>query len=353
MPIVELFKHILLFNFPGTTSRGTLFEKPTYFIKVYEKENPHIYGIGECPLLTGLSIDDIPDYCKILEEICQNVSDEKITIDSIPDYLPSVKFGFDIAFKDFENGGRKILFPSLFTQGLDFIPINGLIWMDNPDKMMNDIDIKVLEGFRCLKLKIGMHKFEDELKLIATIRDKYSHLDIEIRLDANGAFAFDEVLSKLELLSKFSIHSIEQPIKQGQPELMAEVCKKSSIPIALDEELIGICELNKKKEILESINPSYIILKPSLLGGFSQSQEWIEIAEQFGIQWWITSALESNIGLNAIAQWTYCLKNQLPQGLGTGKVFFNNIEGPMFVENGYLKYNPKKTWNKFIFNESV
>ena len=349
----ELYKYILRFNVPGNTSRGSLLEKPTYFVKLFRYENPDIFGIGECPILPGLSVDDSPDFYSALEGICQEIIDGKDIADSIPDNFPSVRFGFETAFLDLENGGKKILYPSLFTQGLDSIAINGLIWMGSLDRMIKEIENKISEGFLCLKLKIGSLRFEDELELIAYIRKKYSHLDLDIRVDANGAFSYDEVFHKLELLSNFSIHSVEQPIKPGKPELMAEICKNSSIPVALDEELIGIFEREKKKELLEFICPAYIILKPSLLGGFAQSAAWIDLAEQNGILWWITSALESNIGLNAIAQWTYSLKNPLPQGLGTGKVFSNNIEGPLFVEKGFLKYHPEKSWNKFIFDESL
>jgi L-alanine-DL-glutamate epimerase-like enolase superfamily enzyme len=258
--------------------------------------------------------------------------------------FPSIQFGLETAFASFESENTFEIFPSEFTQGTDSIPINGLIWMGTESFMKQQIKDKIEAGFYCIKMKIGAIDFQTELQLLNSIRKEFSSKDIELRVDANGAFSPLEALEKLKRLSELDLHSIEQPIKQGQIEAMASLCEKSVLPIALDEELIGVFSKEKKKDLLETIKPQYIILKPSLVGGFSGSKEWIDLAEKQNSGWWITSALESNIGLNAIAQWTYTLKNIMPQGLGTGGLFTNNFDSPLQVKNGTLQYEKNKNW---------
>jgi L-alanine-DL-glutamate epimerase-like enolase superfamily enzyme len=259
-------------------------------------------------------------------------------------YWPSIAFALGTAIFDLKSGGQRLLFESKFTSGDSPIAINGLVWMGDPGFMLQQIEEKINAGFSVIKMKVGAIDFEQELALIRHIRMNYPAEKIEIRIDANGAFRFVDVFKKLEQLAVFSIHSIEQPIKAGNPQMMAEVCRFSPIPVALDEELIGIVPDDDKKRLLDIILPQFIILKPSLLGGFENSQQWINLAEERGAAWWVTSALESNIGLNAIAQWTATHKNPLPQGLGTGSLYSNNIPSPLLVENGFLHYKPETSW---------
>jgi L-alanine-DL-glutamate epimerase-like enolase superfamily enzyme len=250
-----------------------------------------------------------------------------------------------MAFKSLESENSFALFPSKFTTGYDSILINGLIWMGSEVFMKQQIKEKIALGFSCLKMKIGAIDFKTEIEILKYIRKEFNSDDMELRVDANGAFEPLDALEKLKRLSEFNLHSIEQPIKQGQYDKMAELCEKTPLPIALDEELIGIYDLNSKKALIKQVKPQYIILKPSLIGGFHGSDTWIGIAENHNIGWWITSALESNIGLNAIAQYTYLKRSKWPQGLGTGALFSNNFESPLVVENGYLKYITNLKWN--------
>ncbi len=335
------FKHILEFKRPSGTSRGILKTKESWFIVISDKNKE---GIGECGILRTLSIDDRPDYEDKLKWTCDNID---LGIDRLLEELiefPSIQFGVEIAFKSLNSESPFVLFPSTFTRGDSCIPINGLIWMGEKEFMLEQIQNKLDQGFDCIKMKIGAIDFKTELNLLSHIRSQFSSDIIELRVDANGAFMPDEALHKLLELSKYDIHSIEQPIKQGQAESMAALCKKTPVPIALDEELIGIFDVTEKKKLLQTIRPQYIILKPSLIGGFKGTDEWINIANSMGISWWITSALESNIGLNAIAQYTHTLKNDMPQGLGTGGLYTNNFESPLQVNMGTLSYNPTKTW---------
>lgn len=326
-------KYILDFKRPSGTSRGILTTKETYFLFI---EHNMKTGVGECGLFRGLSFDDRLDYTDKLEWLCENIHLGKDALWEALREWPSLQFGVEQAFLSLENENPFTLFPSRFTDGQKAIPINGLVWMGALHFMKEQIDEKIGQGFTCIKLKIGAVSFDEELKLLAYIRSHFSPEMIEIRVDANGAFDKSEALCKISQLSEFDIHSIEQPIKKGQYDTMAELCLKSSLPIALDEELIGITDYSHKQNLLEKIMPQYIILKPSLVGGFRGSEEWIKIADQMGIGWWITSALESNIGLNAIAQWTFKLENNMPQGLGTGGLFTNNFETSLVVKNGHL-----------------
>jgi o-succinylbenzoate synthase len=333
----------LIFRQPAGTSSGILTEKTSWFIFVFDDLNPDIKGTGEAGLLKGLSIDDRTDFEDSLAGVCNNI----VHFIDKPDELtklPSIRFALETALLDLRQGGRKILFPSDFTKGLDSLAINGLIWMGTFDAMKKQIREKIKAGFSCIKLKIGAINFEDEINLIRNIRNRFSPSDIEIRLDANGAFGMNEVTEKLKKLADFHIHSIEQPIKQNNWNEMAELCRTSPVPIALDEELIGVKDFERKRQLLEEIQPQYIVLKPSLLGGFKVSEEWMKLAAERKIGWWITSALESNIGLNAIAQWTYTLGNKIPQGLGTGQLYVNNIHSPIKISTSRLFFDPKQHW---------
>lgn len=334
-------KYTLDFKRPSGTSRGILTQKETWFLIIRKDGN---YGIGECGMFKGLSFDDVPGFEEKLEWTCRQIQKGlPYLLDELRDF-PSIQFAVEQAFLSLHSEDSLNLFPSAFTKSEARIPINGLIWMGDESYMLEQIQQKLEEGFRCLKLKIGAIDFRAEISLLEAIRKEYSQEQIELRVDANGAFNPVEALDKLNELANFGIHSIEQPIRQGNILLMKDLCAKTPLPIALDEELIGVVDIKKKEELLETVKPQYIILKPTLVGGFRGSGEWIEIAERLGIGWWVTSALESNIGLNAIAQWTYTLKNTMPQGLGTGGLYTNNFEGPLQVEKGYIYSRKNKGW---------
>ena len=337
-------KYILDFKQPSGTSRGVMTHKETWFIVI---ENDHKKGIGECGILRGLSCDDRPDYEDKLAWTCANIH---LGVESLWEALiefPSIQFGVEMAFQSLASENPFLLFPSAFTNGQKSIPINGLIWMGTEAFMKQQIEVKLAEGFHCLKLKIGAIDFEEEMKLLAFIRQNFTPEQVEIRVDANGAFNITDALIKLNQLSGFELHSIEQPIQKNNTDSMSELCKNSPIPIALDEELIGVFSLEEKEQLLVKIKPQYVILKPSFVGGFRGANEWIMLAEKHHIKWWITSALESNVGLNAIAQWTFLKQNSMPQGLGTGGLYTNNFECPLEVSNGLLSFHRDK---KFQFN---
>tara|TARA_R110002012_G_scaffold322023_1_gene553789 strand:- start:29678 stop:30760 length:1083 start_codon:yes stop_codon:yes gene_type:complete len=335
-------KYILNFKQASGTSRGVLKTKETWFIILKNNEKK---GIGECGILRGLSADDVPDYEDKLQWTCLNIHLGLETLKAELIAFPSIQFGLEMAFKSLEAETPFSLFPSQFTQNNKSIPINGLIWMGTAAFMKQQIQDKIEAGFKCIKMKIGAIDFDTELTLLKSIRKEFSASDIELRVDANGAFSNHEALEKLKRLSDLNLHSIEQPIKAGQMDAMANLCAQTPLPIALDEELIGVFETANKIKLLEYIKPQYIILKPSFVGGWNSSQEWINHAENNKIGWWITSALESNVGLNAIAQWTYTLNNNLPQGLGTGGLFTNNFESPLTIKQGSLFYDYTKSWN--------
>ncbi|WP_179345171.1 o-succinylbenzoate synthase [Winogradskyella ursingii] len=334
-------KYILNFKRPSGTSRGVMNTKETWFI-IIEKNGKK--GIGECGILRGLSVDDRPDFEEKLKWACDNIhlKLDELLIELIK--FPSIQIGLETAHKSLDSDDRFLLFPSAFTKGFDNIPINGLVWMGDANYMREQINEKIEAGFDCIKLKIGAIDFQTELDILKSIRNQFSKSDIELRVDANGAFSPEDALEKLKRLSEYDIHSIEQPIKAGQYEAMGKLCETTPIPIALDEELIGVFSVQDKMKVLELIQPHYIILKPSLVGGFRGSEQWIDLAEKLNIKWWITSALESNVGLNAIAQWTYTLNNSMPQGLGTGSLFTNNFSSPLTVKNGTLQYDINKDW---------
>jgi o-succinylbenzoate synthase len=338
-------RHILDFKRPGGTSRGIMTQKETWFITLRDNEHR---GIGECGLFRGLSKDDRPDYEERLKWACNHIDLGQTRLLEELEEFPSIQFGLEMAFLSLNSTDGFTLFPSRFTSGQAAISINGLIWMGDKTFMKHQVEEKLSTGFTCIKMKIGAIDFDDEFNLIKSIREEYGADEVELRVDANGAFAVNEALEKLKKLSELDLHSIEQPIAPGNYEAMALLCEKSPLDIALDEELIGVYSAIKKQILLKTINPQYIILKPSLIGGFRGSEEWIELAEQCGIGWWVTSALESNIGLSAIAQWTFSLGTTVPQGLGTGALFTNNFLSPLRVKNGTLRYEPEKHWKLII-----
>ncbi len=334
-------KYLLNFKIPSGTSRGVLTEKESHFIILKEGGN---LGIGECGLLKGLSIDDVDTYEEKLSDICSNIHQGLEVLLKETEQYPSIQFGLEQAFLSLRSENPFILYPSEFTASGEPIPINGLIWMGEEDFMLDQLDIKIKTGFKCIKMKVGALDFDTEIRFLETLRQKYPAEQIELRLDANGAFKADEAMEKLKLISQFDIHSIEQPIAKGQWERMAKLCRDSPVKIALDEELIGVFDRNNKEEVLDAIKPDYIILKPSLIGGFAGSQQWIELAGRQDIGWWITSALESNIGLNAIAQWTFYLGTNMYQGLGTGSLYSNNFLSPLKIDQGKLYYDASMYW---------
>lgn len=334
MKTAKFYPYTLNFKRPSGTSRGVLNTKETYFIEVFEDDKK---GIGECALFRGLSFDDDDDYEAALEWTCRNIN---LSIDDLREELvnhPSIIFGVEQALFNLQHQGD-VYFPSDFTDGKDSIKINGLIWMGTSDYMKEQLQEKLSQGFSCIKLKIGVD-WNSEKQILKSLREQFPKDKIELRVDANGAFSPDQAKKVLEELAELGIHSIEQPIQAGDWKAMAELCQSTPTPIALDEELIGVLNYESKKTLIKEIKPQYIILKPALVGGFSGSDEWIDLAEQNNIGWWITSALESNIGLNAIAQYTYTKNNPMPQGLGTGALFTNNFETNLHLEGERLWFD--------------
>lgn len=353
-------KHTLNFKFEAGTSRGVLTQKDSYFIKIFDTENPSVFGLGECAPLKGLSIDDRPDFELQLLSICEYFNtielevfswNLNIILDQVLDKsFPSIVFGFETAMLDLLNGGKRIIFNNAFHQAQRNININGLIWMGDKDFMLRQIDEKLASGYNTIKMKVGAIDFEKECQLLAYIRQHFSKNEITLRVDANGAFGVNEALEKLKKLAEYDLHSIEQPIRHGNTDAMAELCQTTPIPIALDEELIGMIEYPDKYKLLKKIMPQFIILKPSLVGGFQQCREWIENANRLKIGWWMTSALESNVGLNAITQFTAEFSNPLPQGLGTGQLYHNNIPSPLSIDKGQILYRPDSQWDLSVLN---
>lgn len=336
---------MLEFKRPSGTSRGVMTEKETWFIILEENGKK---GIGECGILRGLSADDRDDYEEKLNWVCQNIHLGETALWEALLEFPSIQFGIEMAFLSLKSENPYVLFPSDFTRNNKSIVINGLVWMGEASYMKQQIEEKLADGFDCIKLKIGAIDFQKELELLGFIRNHFSADQIEIRVDANGAFALNEALDKLDQLNQFQLHSVEQPIKKGNTKAMADLCKIAPFPIALDEELIGIFSFEEKEKLLQEIKPQYIILKPSFIGGFRGTKEWIDLANKYNIGWWITSALESNIGLNAISQWTFIQDSKMPQGLGTGALYTNNIDCPLEVSQGQLWYSTAKKWESFF-----
>lgn len=360
MLTAELQKQIFEFSFNARTSRGAMKDKTSWFVRLTDAASG-VVGIGECGPLPGLSPELTPNFEESLSALVTHINQQQLNTPTKPDltgisawiqqYLrnqqlsSSVVFALETALLDLVNGGEKLIFKNSFTEGTP-IPINGLIWMGGLDFMLQQIEIKIRDGFTCLKLKVGSHDFEKECDVLQYIRRKYFRENITIRLDANGAFKPEEALDKLNRLARFDIHSIEQPLKPGH-EFLPELCRQSPIPVALDEELIGVVDKQEKLDLLKRIKPAFIILKPTLHGGLASCAEWIELAGLKDCGWWITSALESNIGLNAIAQFTVNYPIAIPQGLGTGMIYNNNVEGVLVVERGQLIYDNTLNWADF------
>ncbi len=347
---IDVLKYTLNFKFEAGTSRGVMTEKNSIFIRMTREGKQKIAGIGECSPLPGLSPDLVGDMDAVLSH-CQAALSGLETLGMeqlkkmIPGNYPAVLFGLETAMMDLLNGGHKIIYNNQFFNGFISIPINGLVWMGSKDLMIQRINEKIEEGYDCIKIKIGSISLDDELSLLRHIRKLFPKDRIQIRLDANGAFSFNDVFRVLDLLAPFDIHSVEQPIKAGNWQAMHEVCKNTPIPVALDEELIGLHDAEYKVQLLDEINPQFIVIKPTLVGGLRETEEWIQLAAQRAIGWWVTSALESNIGLNAIAQFTANQKLEIPQGLGTGQLFHNNISSPLKIEKGRLFYDKSISWD--------
>ena len=337
MYTIKIVPRRLHFKQPAGTSRGSYTTRDVWYLHLTSDKYPDRGGIGECAPLPKLSCDDMQGYESVLAHICNEVTEQGgFSVESLRDY-PSILFGLETAFRHLERGCFE-LWDTPFSRGEVGIPINGLIWMGDYKKMLEQIEAKMAVGFRCIKLKIGAINFEEELALLRFIRSHFSAKEVELRVDANGAFAPADAMEKLKRLAELDLHSIEQPIRAGQWEDMARLTAETPLPIALDEELIGINIPERKQCLLDSVHPQYIILKPSLHGGMAGGNEWIREAEKRNIGWWITSALESNIGLNAIAHWCATFNNPLPQGLGTGALFTNNVDMPLEVRKDSLWY---------------
>lgn len=368
---IEISERTLHFKQPAGTSRGVYTTRHSYYLTLTSDELPGVEGVGECATLPDLSCDAKPEYEMTLRQVCQMVEQMgRIPYDMIRAY-PSITFGLETAFASFFDAAKKFLeivptegassssemlkqkgvsvpagmenltelFDSPFDRGEEGITINGLVWMGTYEEMLARLEEKLQAGFHCVKLKIGAIDFFKELDLIKRIRDVYTKEQVELRVDANGGFLPENAMSQLEALAKYDIHSIEQPIKQHQWPKMAQLCRETPLPIALDEELIGVNVRSMKQALLDTVRPQYIILKPSLHGGIYGCNEWIELANQRGIGSWITSALESNIGLNAIAHYAakvYGSNVKMPQGLGTGQLFTDNIPMPLEIRGDKL-----------------
>lgn len=341
-------KHVLEFSSPRGTSRGIMHSKPGYYLILKDGDKTFI---GECGLLPGLSIDDRAGYEAVLDQVVSALMNER----ELPDLSswPSIQCGLETLDLHRNGGSFQHLFNSSFAAGESGIEINGLVWMDNAEHMFEELNAKLEIGYTCVKLKIGAIDFNDEINLLKHIRKHYSAGDVEIRVDANGAFSANDAYAKILQLAELVIHSIEQPIKAGQWDEMAQLCEQTPLPIALDEELIGLTTSAERQKMIETIKPQAIILKPSLIGGFKISDEWIGLAEKVGAFWWATSALESNVGLNAIAQYAASKNPSIPQGLGTGMLYTNNISSPLEIRKNKLFYNPDKTWEFPFAHESV
>ena len=331
---IRIEERVLHFKQPAGTSRGVYTERKIWLVEVSDGKT---VGRGECAPLPDLSCDARADYGELLRRFCDEVERTgTIDYEAMRDF-PSMLFGLETAMLALQSPDR--LFDTAFSRGEEGIPINGLVWMGNYDEMLARLEQKLKQGFHCVKLKIGAIDFDQELSLVKRIRDRFSFHEVELRLDANGAFPFEEALYKLELLSQYNIHSIEQPIRKGQWAFMAQLCRESPLPIALDEELIGVNSTEQKSQLLNIIKPAYIVLKPSLHGGMAGCREWIETARSHDVGSWITSALESNVGLNAIAQFCSSVYGDhitMPQGLGTGQLFTDNIPMPLEIRNDQL-----------------
>jgi o-succinylbenzoate synthase len=335
----EFKKYTLRFVKPMGTSRGVLYDHHVHVLFLVDRKNPARFGLGECSPLPGLSIDARPEFAEKLTDVCTLLNTISAPHEMDLRDSPAIRFGLETALLDYNSGGHRLLSLSDFTCGRKSVPINGLVVMADYETMLQQAFTKIAAGFTCIKIKIGALDFDAELRLLREIRKHRASKKVSLRLDANGAFSPIEALDKLNALTPLEIDSLEQPIKAGQWPEMAKLCAASPIPIALDEELIDCHTSAEKKHLLRAIRPQYLILKPTLLGGFAACEEWMKLADEHGIGYWVTSALESNLGLNAISQWAATLPITRPQGLGTGQLYRANFPSPLFVESGQLKYS--------------
>ena len=345
-------QRVLRFNFPARTSRGALAEHTVWYLHLAHADNPTIIGLGEAAPLAGLSPDYGPDFAGAVALLCERVNAAQLSslaLAAVPALVgpgwPALTFALETAVLDLANGGRRQLYGNAFSLGQATLPINGLVWMGDAGFMREQIQQKLAAGYSCLKLKIGSLDFATELAILAEIRAVAGPAQLTLRVDANGAFAPADAADKLARLAEFDLHSIEQPVAAGQTAVLAALCRATPLPIALDEELIGVTDPTRQAALLDEINPAYIVLKPTLLGGHAATRRWIALAEARGLGWWLTSALESNVGLNAVAQLTgeYDVQG-FPQGLGTGQLYHNNVEAPLYVGSGMLRYAPNGAW---------
>jgi len=337
--------HTLHFNFPAGTSRGILREKKTYFLLLSKNGKT---GIGECAFIKGLSIDNAEKIEAKIQQLCEHINNGETYSNFDTSNFPAITFGLETALLDLQQGGSRIIFHSDFVDKSAPIAINGLVWMGEESFMRKQVQEKIDAGFSCIKLKIGALDFDTELSIIQSIRKNFSSDSLTIRLDANGAYNLATAQKHIEALKKHGIHSIEQPLPVSLKKEMKFLCANTPIPIALDEQLIGISDYKEKEALLHYIKPQYIILKPGIIGGFASSDEWISLAESNSVGWWITSALESNIGLNAICQYSYIKNKNILHGLGTGMLYSNNIPSPLTIENGSIAY--KGSWDLQLFD---
>ena len=352
-------EYVLRFAFAARTSRGLMTQHKIRYLCIYEERNPNCFGLGECAPLPGLSLEsdkkvrsDVKTIALRLKDFHTAESALSSTEEWREDICASICFAVETALLDLQKGGKRKLFKkNTFLVGKG-IPINGLVWMGDIDFMWKQVEKKVKEGFRCLKLKVGGTNFEAECELLDRIRANWDVRQLQIRLDANGAFLPEEVSTQLKELSRYGIHSIEQPVLPTEKKCCAKLCKERAIPIALDESLIGIDPSKEGDELLEKVQPQFLVLKPTLLGGFSVCRKWIEKAKQRDIDWWLTSALESNLGLSAIAQFSASLPGSRTEGLGTGQLYTNNLKGPLRIANGHLLYDRKDQWQLPNFDTS-
>ncbi|SHK28828.1 o-succinylbenzoate synthase [Reichenbachiella agariperforans] len=352
---LKFTKHTLQFKFDAGTSRGVMKTKDAWILKISHSERPKVFGYGEVSVIERLSFDYQLDFENELEQLAEELKNHKLPKTEGEVYAlvarvvevtkPAIRFGLETALLDLVHGGQFQIFENDFYTQERKIPINGLIWMGDESFMLKQIEEKLQAGFRCIKMKIGAIDFETEKKLLSSIRKRFSAADLTLRVDANGAFQTQEVLKRLDELAQFDLHSIEQPIMPRQFHAMQLTCKRSPVPVALDEELIGVFDLREKRSLLSGIEPPFIILKPSLLGGFKATAEWISLAEELGIDWWITSALESNVGLNAICQFTAEYSDLSYQGLGTGQLYTNNFHAPLTMEGQFIYYHQNRSWD--------
>lgn len=345
----EIIPYDLFFKKPAKTSRDTLVNRKIYFLKAFWENQPETFGLGECSPIYGLSPENENEVLSLLKMTALRI-EKDLFFNPFDIELPAIRFAFETSIFDLINGGKRVVFRG-FKQ--DPIAINGLVWMNEFDEMRKEVFEKIESGFNVVKLKIGGIQFRQELDLLKEIRLKYSPKELTIRLDANGSFAPNESMQKLEQLAVYDIHSIEQPIKSGNKKEMKYIVTNSPIPIALDEELIGIANNQEKEQLLSDIKPNFIVLKPSLHGGLAGAKEWIDLAEKHQVNWWVTSMLESSVGLNCIAQWTGTLNQKMHHGLGTGTLYQNNLPAPWIIDNGFLKFIDLSALEKFTFDEKA